>query len=69
MEKPNDIPMTHWILCHIFALSFAQQNGWFDGVKNYKDVSEEDYGYPTYEQGLNIAMVTYRFWTKNLKLI
>lgn len=62
------MPMLHWIMCHIFALNYAQQNGWFDGVENYKDVSVDDYGYETYQQGLNIAVVTYNFWTKNLGL-
>jgi len=69
MEKPKDIPMTHWILCNIFALRFAQQNGWYAGVSNYKDVKKDDYGYETFKQGLNTAVVTYRFWTKNLKLM
>lgn len=68
MEKPTTMPLTHWILCHVFALNYAQQNGWFDGVKNYKDVSEDDRGYESFEQGLNVAVVSYDFWTKNLKL-
>lgn len=67
IEKPKNMPMTHWILCNVFALGFAQQQGWFSEVKNYTDVSEDDYGYDTFQQGLNIAVVTYNFWTKNLK--
>lgn len=67
-EKPETMPMVHWILCNIFALNFAQQHGWFSAVKNYKDVSEDDYGYDTFQQGLNVAVVSYNFWTKNLIL-
>ena len=67
IPKPLDMPMLHWILCNVFALNYAQQNGWFEGVKNYKDVSEKDYGYECFQQGLNVAVVSYRFWTKNLK--
>lgn len=60
--------MIDWVLCNIFALNFAQQHGWFAEVKNYKDVSEDDYGYETFQQGLNVAVVSYNFWTKNLIL-
>lgn len=67
IEKPENMPIMHWILCNIFALNFAQQHGWFDGVVNYTDVSEDDHGYDTFQRGLNIAVVTYNFWTKHLK--
>ena len=67
IEKPAEMPVTHWILCNVFALDFAQQHGWFKDVKNYKDVTEDDWGFDTYQRGLNIAVVTYNFWTKNLK--
>jgi hypothetical protein len=58
-------------LCRQFALNFAQQQGWYDGmeVSEIDENTNDGYGYSVFEQGLNIAQVALKFFRPHLTMI
>lgn len=68
MERPKDISDAEWRGCQSFAFQYAKQQGYYDDVSHYKDVSNsETYGEVEFEKGLNIAVVTCKFWREFYK--
>lgn len=66
-EKPKlpiELTEDEFEECHWFALSYAKQQGWFETVRNYNEILARDYGLASFERGLNIAVVTCKFWKR-----
>lgn len=63
IECPKDLKTDEWNACQIFAFNYAKSQGWFADIDKYQDIEKsETYGIGTYKEGLNIAIVTCRFW-------
>jgi hypothetical protein len=61
--RTPDLSEREWLSCNDFAFQYTKQKGYLSDVQFLHQISEsESYWEQSFQEGLNIAMVSCKFW-------